>query len=211
MAQVVTFEGYRPVARYDATAWTQVRIEESDTDTLSDTTVWAEVETIALSPVDADPADPAFRDFTTELASDDPDLWYRIVFVDASGDESLPTDPVQNTQDSAAFATAAELYPILNIRTATTAQEAKANRVLAAAAWEIRTELDFEDDLALDAGALALCAMVNLGRAAELWKQEETQLGIMLGIDQGSVYVGTDTWKRWAIMLHPAKDRFGFA
>jgi hypothetical protein len=53
--------------------------------------------------------------------------------------------------------------------------------------------------------------MVTLGRAAELWKQEETQLGIMLGIDQGSVYVGTDTWKRWAIMLHPAKDRFGFA
>ena len=30
MAQVISFEQYRPVARYDATAWTQVRIEESD-------------------------------------------------------------------------------------------------------------------------------------------------------------------------------------
>jgi hypothetical protein len=82
---------------------------------------------------------------------------------------------------------------------------------MAAAAWEIRNEVDLAADVTLDAGALTMCAMVNLGRAAELWKQEETQLGIMLGIDQGSVYVGTDTWKRWAIMLHPAKDRFGFA
>ena len=38
MAQVITFERYRPVARYDATAWTEVRIEESDTSTLSATT-----------------------------------------------------------------------------------------------------------------------------------------------------------------------------
>ena len=82
MAQVITFERYRPVARYDATPWTQVRIEESDTSDLSDDTVWTALETQALSPVDADPENPAYRNFTTDLASDDEDLWYRICFVD---------------------------------------------------------------------------------------------------------------------------------
>lgn len=213
MAQVVTFEGYRPVARYDATPWTDVRIEESDTDTLSDTTVWTEVETVALSPVDADPENPAYRDFTTELASDTADLWYRIIFVDGSGDESLPTTPVQNVAASvSAFATAEELFPILNIRTTpSAAQEAKANRVLLAAAGEILRELDFEDGVELDGHGTALCATVNLQRAAELWREEEIQSGILLGVDGAAAYIAKDTWERHAAKLSTLKSRFGFA
>lgn len=212
MAQVITFERYRPVARYDATPWAEVRIEESDTTDLSDTTVWTELETIALSPVDADPENPAYRDFTTELASDDPDLWYRIIFVDGSGDESLPTDPVQNTQDVAVFATADELFPILNIRTTpSVAQEAKADRVLRAAAGEILRELDFDEELDLDAAGMALCATVNLQRAAELWREEEIQSGILLGVDGAAAYIAKDTWERHAAKLSTLRSRFPFA
>jgi hypothetical protein len=207
MTVVVTLEDYRPSPRYDGEPWTDARIEEGP----AYIGPWTTLETIALSPVDADPTNPAYRNFTTDLGTAD-ELWYRIVFLDADASTGLPTIPVQNVEDDEpAFAPVGELYPILNIRTPTDSQQAKAHRLMAAAAWEIRNEVDLAADVTLDAGALTMCAMVNLGRAAELWKQEETQLGIMLGIDQGSVYVGTDTWKRWAIMLHPAKDQFGFA
>jgi hypothetical protein len=208
MTVVVTLEDYRPSPRYDGEPWTDARIEEGP----AYIGPWTTLETIALSPVDADPTNPAYRNFTTDLGTAD-ELWYRIVFLDADASTGLPTIPVQNIEDDMpAFAPIGELYPILNIRTPTDSQQAKAGRMMSAAAYEIRQELDFVDGVIdLSAGGLNLCAMVNLGRAAELWKQEETQLGIMLGIDQGSVYVGTDTWKRWSVMLAPAKDQFGFA
>lgn len=96
MAGVITFEGYRPVARFDGNPWTQARIEEAPTVD----GVYAAIETIALSSlpggVDVDPTHPAERSLTTENATGS-GLWYRVVFIDATGDESLPTVPVQNT------------------------------------------------------------------------------------------------------------------
>lgn len=80
---VVTFTDYTPVARYDDLPWTQARIEGSD----SQDGPWSTIETIALDPVDSDPSEPATRDFTTEEATDE--TWFRIVFVDADGDESV--------------------------------------------------------------------------------------------------------------------------
>jgi hypothetical protein len=91
MTQVITLERVTPVARYDALWWTHARIEEAaDPDG-----AWTEVETILLSPVEPDPTNPLARNLTSEDASDG-ELWYRVVFVDANGDESAPTAPVFN-------------------------------------------------------------------------------------------------------------------
>ena len=87
---IVTFENYLPQPRFDGEAWTGLRIEES----ASVDGPWADVETIALSPVDSDPTDPQSRSFTTELATL-ADGYYRVVFLDETGDESLPTEAVR--------------------------------------------------------------------------------------------------------------------
>lgn len=114
--------------------------------------------------------------------------------------------------DGTTFATADELYPILNIRgTPSAAQVAKADRVLTAAAGEIVRELDLTDEQELDGYGVALCAQVNLTRAAELWKEEEVQFGILLGIDSSATYVARDTWDKHKIKLHTLKGQFPFA
>ena len=96
---VVTFEGFTPPPRYDASAhpWTQVRVEESATATGTFTAI----ETIALSPTDANPALPATRSFTTTHATLAAG-WYRVVFLDAAASESPPTTPIQNSGDPTA-------------------------------------------------------------------------------------------------------------
>lgn len=114
--------------------------------------------------------------------------------------------------DGTTFADVTELYPILNIRgTPSAAQVAKGDRVMTAAAGEIVRELDLSDDQALDGYGVALCAQVNLARAAELWKEEEVQFGILLGVDAGATYVARDTWEKHAIKLATLKGRWGFA
>lgn len=78
MPHVVTLEDFRPIPRYDTLPWTDARIEEAS----AREGPWAEVESFALSPIDADPTAPAARDFTTDLATV-VDGWYRIVWLDA--------------------------------------------------------------------------------------------------------------------------------
>jgi hypothetical protein len=77
------------MARYDAVPWTQVRVEES---TLA-TGPWDPLETQNLSTfpggVDADPAAPRTRDITTDEALISTGGYYRIVFLDASGNEQI--------------------------------------------------------------------------------------------------------------------------
>jgi hypothetical protein len=88
---VISFENLIPLPRYDSTAWVSARIEESATVDGP----WVTLETVPLSPIDPDPANPLARNFTT----DDATLvegWYRIVFVDNDGDEQLPTEPMHN-------------------------------------------------------------------------------------------------------------------
>lgn len=100
MTQVVTLEDYTPIARFDGIPWTVARIEEAELSSGS----WATIDTITLSPVDADPSAPATRDLTTNNASSTMGLWYRIVFVDASLNESAPTAAVRNSSPPAAGA-----------------------------------------------------------------------------------------------------------
>lgn len=210
MAQVITFQNYLPAARYDALPWTEADIEEG-------TTVdgpWTLIETIALSPVDADPENPSYRDFTTELASDDADLWYRIVFKDATGDESQATAPVQNSGSSifATYATVTELARILKIRSPSDDQTNAMERVLMAAAGEINSEIDLAEDATLSGWQLALAAQVNLQRAAELWHSEEVLLGLAgLGGEFGATHLARNSWDKHAYTLAPLKDQFGIA
>ena len=114
MTVVVTLEDYRPSPRYDGEPWTQARIEEAPLASGP----WTTLETIPLVPVDADPENPAYRNFTTDLGTAE-DLWYRIVFLDADASTGLPTIPVQNVEDDRpVYAATSELFRILKIRNA---------------------------------------------------------------------------------------------
>ena len=207
---VISLIGYKPVERYDEIPWTQARLEESDTDVYDDIAVWTEVETFTLSPVDTDPSDPAYRNFTTELASATPDLWYRIVWVDATADESTPTEAVQNeADDTVMFATVSELARILKIRTPTAEQESALERVLIAASGEVNSEIDLADASTLSGWQLALAAQVTLERGAELWKLQEVQFGIVMGSEFGATHMARNTWDKHAYTLAPLKEQLG--
>jgi hypothetical protein len=89
MAYTRTFEGYTPPKRYDGLPFVTVEIRESVSESGSYTTI----ETIALSPLDTDPENPATRNFTTALATL-VDGWYVIRWVDAAS-SSYDSPPVR--------------------------------------------------------------------------------------------------------------------
>lgn len=93
---VVTFTDYQPLARHDNRPWTLINIYEG---TSPDSTPDL-IETIPMIPVDADPANPMVRSFTTELATLDSG-WYKVTFEDATGDTS-ETEPIHNVADPTA-------------------------------------------------------------------------------------------------------------
>jgi hypothetical protein len=209
MAQVITFENYRPTPRYDAIPWTSVRVYEAATADAEDVD-WTLIDTITLSPVDADPSDPAARDITTELASDTDELWYRLVFVDATGDTLAPTVPVQNVTSPAAYATVDELARILSLRAPTVEQIEAMERVLLVAAGEIDAEVGVTGGLS--GWQVALAAEVNLERAVEHWQQMQSPFGILgLGGEVPATHVGRDSWDRHAHKLAPLKESWGVA
>lgn len=211
MAQVITFEDYRPAPRYDDTPWTEAELYESE----NVDGPWTLLETFTLDPVDADPENPAFRDFTTELADDAMDLWYRFIFKDASGDESQATAPVQNTEDEAftSYGSVSELFRILKIRTPSEEQTTAAERVLLAAAGEVNSEIDRDDEDSLAGWEIALATEVCLERAVEHWRQQEAPFGLVpLGGELGGAErTARDSWARHAHKLAPLKRQWGFA
>lgn len=89
MSYTHSFVGYTPPVRYDDDPWTSVRIEESTTEAGS----YATIDTLALSPVDTDPSQPASRNFTTDNAANE-QAWFRLVFLDAGGQLAPASDPV---------------------------------------------------------------------------------------------------------------------
>jgi hypothetical protein len=205
MSQVITFQAYTPVRRYDGQPWTSVRIEEADA---ADGT-WEVIDTIAIDPVDPDPTDPAARNFTTELASDTPLLWYRLTFVDATTDTEQPTEPVQNGGRIPVYGTMAELQRRLKIRDATDAQEDEMVRVLTEASGEVNSEIDLGADVELDDWMVALATGVTYDRAVELWAM--SPFGI-IGLDQELVtHTARNSWERYAHRLAPLKNQWGLA
>ncbi len=205
MAEVVTFLDYTPPARFDLLPWTQVQVLEAPAE-LGPFTL---LDTIALSPVDTDPSDPAARSFTTELGTAI-DYWYEVVFVDGSGDVSQPSVPVQNTVGDTAvpYATAAELAAILQVNATT--QAAPLERVLLAAAGEINSEIG-ADVVLVSSWQLALAAEVNLERAVEHWQQGKSPFGIIGLTTESPTHTATNSWERHAAKLAPLKASWGVA
>lgn len=193
MTQVVSLVDYLPSPRYDSLPWTEARIEEGTTATGP----WALLETIALSPLDSDPANPAYRSFTTQLASDG-ELWYRIVFADADGDIGQPTYPVQNTLNPRpVYASVPELANILRVNASQ--RHAALLRALEAAAMEIDSEIGTADIFGATlpyTAPPALVSEVNLERAVEHWKQMQSPYGIVGLGDDVAMYTARDTWDR---------------
>jgi hypothetical protein len=112
-----------------------------------------------------------------------------------------------------AYADTTELARILKIGNPSDAQEAAMDRCLEAAATEIDLELDLEAGETISSlGGIALLEQVNLERAAELWKLQEVQFGVLeLAGDFGATRIARDTWAKHAITLSKLKGQWGFA
>jgi hypothetical protein len=210
MGQVVSFADYQPPPRFDALSWTEARIYEMAAAD-SEEADWTLIDTIALSP-DADPADPAYRSFTTQEGTD-VELWYRVTFADADGDTASPTVAVQNTASAVIpYATTEEFFRIIKVRSPSAEQETAAERVLLAAAGEINAEIDLASDEGLAGWQLSLAAEVNLERAVEHWRQQESPFGLVgLGPEMPAERTARDSWERHAHKLAPIKSQWGLA
>ena len=209
MSQVVSFIDYQPSPRYDSLPWTEVKIEEGT----ASIGPWVLIDTIALSPLDADPENPAYRDFTTNEASDDADLWYRLTFYDAAGDFAQPTTPVQNTEeDRPIYASVSELAQLLKVSAATRGTALR--RVLEASSCEIDSEIGPTDiaGTALPYGSPpAIVSEVCLERAVEHWQQNQSPYGIIGMGELGATYIARDTWDRHGHKLSVLKASWGIA
>lgn len=205
MTVVVSFRNWEPPARFDDLPWTEVLIQEA----ALEAGPWPGtlVDTIALDPLDEDPADPERRSFTTDNGTADA-LWYRLVFRDAALATSAPTEPIQNIDAVAPYATAVELADILKVNHI--ANLAALNRVLETASLEIDAELDLEDPFE---EVPALVVEVCLERAVEHWQQMKSPFGVigLGGVESVATFTGTDTWKRHANKLAPLKEQWGIA
>jgi len=211
MAEVITFVNYRPPPRYDDLPWTTVRIEEA----AAIDGIYTLLETIVLSPLDADPAAPQLRSFTTELGTA-PEYWYRIRFADATGDTSQPTSPVQNITGATiptvtAYGTIAELARRLKITSPTVAQTEAMQLCLDPAAQEINWELDGTAVWTPPPSTPPyppLVVEVNYERAVEHWQQGQSPFGIIgLGGDVLPVVAARDSWYRHHLKLKPLKGQ----
>lgn len=215
MSEVVTFVGYRPPARYDQLPWTQAVIQEAATETGS----YSTVDTVTLTPVDADPSDPVLRSFTTEHGTA-LGYWYRVLFRDATGDNSQPTTPIQNVAGSTggthAYATLAELQRVLQKPAPTAAETVAMQRDLDVAAREIDWDLSYDAATnpapAPATAEYALLADVNLDRAVELWATHQRPFGAQqAGADMMPLVSPRDTWHRHHLRLNPLRTSFGVA
>jgi len=208
MGIIVSFEDFTPAARYDSIPWETVEIEEAATEDGA----YSLIDTQTLSPLDADPTNPASRDFSTSNGTED-DQWYRVRFVDGNGDTSEYTEPIKNVQDdtyAVAYATADELARILKIRTPSAEQTTAMNRVLTAAALEIDAELDRPG--IFPSPYPPLVVQVNLQRAAELWTLQEVPIGVVgVGSEFGATHLARKTWDKYAETLAPLKQQWGLA
>lgn len=112
-----------------------------------------------------------------------------------------------------AYAETTELARILKIRTPTDEQEEAMDRVLEAAAAEIDAEIDLGADAVLSSKQKAIRTEVNLERAVEHWRQQESPFGLIgLGGELGGAErTARDSWERHAHKLAPLKNQWGIA
>ena len=109
-----------------------------------------------------------------------------------------------------AYADAAELARILQLGNPSAAQTTALQRVLDAAATEIDKYLGLADPMPDPPPALVV--EVNLERAAEHWKQEQSPFGfVVLGGEGLPAHASRDSWRRHAATLLPLKESWGVA
>lgn len=209
MSVVVSLEDFRPAPRYDSLPWTEAQIQEG---TAADDTNWVTLETVPLSPIDADPSNPMYRNFTTALGTAE-ELWYRIVFLDATQAVGLPTVPVQNIEDDRAiYASVSELAQLLRVNASQ--RHDALMRVLKSAADEIDSEIGTADIFGAElpySNPPPIVREVNLERAVEHWRQEQSPFGLVGMGDDTLVYTARDTWDRHAHKLAILKGSWGIA
>ncbi len=139
MTFVRSFDGFTPPARFDQVAFITARIRESAT--LAGP--YALLEAKALVPVDADPSQPAARDFTTTLVTL-ATAWHRIDWVDATGAE-FTGDPVPYPAGAATdLCTLAEVRERRGTKPNDVAQDAAVTRVIASVSAAISEEYERE-------------------------------------------------------------------
>lgn len=107
-----------------------------------------------------------------------------------------------------AYATTTELALLLRINESD--RHDALQRVLDAAADEIDAELGLTTPYV---DAPALVAQVNLERAVEHWKQQQSPFGLigLPGEGTPAAFASTDSWNRHASKLAPLKEAWGVA
>jgi hypothetical protein len=110
-----------------------------------------------------------------------------------------------------AYAAVEELARILQLGPPVSAAQLEAaQRVLDAAATEIDAYLALDAPLAEPYPPLVV--EVNLERAVDHWKAEQSPFGIVaLGGQDAPGYSGRNSWRRHANTLLPLKQKFGLA
>jgi hypothetical protein len=109
-----------------------------------------------------------------------------------------------------AYASADELARILQLGSPSAAQTTALDRVLDASAAEIDAFLDLT--VPLQAPYPALVVEVNLERAVDHWKAEQSPFGLIaVGGDGGGGFASRNTFRRHASTLLPLKEQFGVA
>lgn len=146
---------------------------------------------------------------------------YELVYDDDGGtaaeghiavEELIITSSTGEPFDGDTYGTVDELFRILKVRTPSAEQTEAAERVLAAATGEIDSEINLPDDDVLSGWQVSLATEVCLERAAELWREQEVQFGLVgVGSEFGAVRIAKDTWEKHAIKLAPLKGQWGLA
>jgi len=137
-----SFTGFRPSSRYDDVPWNRVRIQEA----AEEDGTYSVIDTLTLSPLDADPAQPAARNFTTHEATLD-DAWYRIFFLDENDHEDQVNEPVHYPIDDG-YPTTATVLAETNVAEliALEPEQQEALRSAAIVAIEAYCGQSFEND-----------------------------------------------------------------
>ena len=137
----------------------------------------------------------------------------KVIFLDASLATGLPTIPIQNVEDDRqVYASASELAQLLRVNV--TQRHDALIRVLKAAADEIDHEVGTVDINGLTtpySNPPAIVREVNLERAVEHWKQEQSPFGIIGMGDDLATYTARDSWDRHAHKLAVLKGGWGLA
>jgi hypothetical protein len=106
-----------------------------------------------------------------------------------------------------AYAGTEDLARVLRLQGITGAQGTALDTALEAAWYEINSECNGSGTVEFGTPYPALAVEVNLDRAVEHWKQNQSPFGIVgLGADTIPMAVARDSWERHAQKLAPLRD-----